>query len=174
LLLKNLMVGVIEKNILSKLVEAIRKYGLILAIVLPVLTLVIIRLFGTGNFKPDAQRWAEPSIQSTNILTIDQLEKLTGNKLFVLHENINGNKYPLIKNSERIFFDSILDRRSIRTIRKYDGPVIVFSDELSISARTWMFISQMGLKEVFILSNEGDNEVLKEQYRSEKDFKPVL
>jgi hypothetical protein len=61
--------------------------------------------------------------------------------------------------------DSILSKKYSKQIRRNNGPVLLCSSELSVSARTWMILSQSGFKDVYIFSGDSDNEVLKEKFR---------
>ena len=49
---------------------------------------------------------------------------------------------------------SILAKENIRIIRNSKGPVILASGDITISARIWMVLSEMGLKDLFILQPE--------------------
>lgn len=118
----------------------IKQFRVIIAIVLPVLILVLLRSFGGNQFKIDAKKWAEPSVLKTNIISPDQVAKLIGNKLF-----INLDQNPDIPGS----------------VRKHGGPVLLSSAEPAVSARIWMILSQMGYRNVYILTAAGDNEILK-------------
>ena len=129
----------------------LKKYGLIAVLIIPIILMVIIRLSNTNHFKPDAQKWAESSIEKSNILSVEQLGQLTGDKLLI-SDNIEV-EIPLQLNLEAnlISFETILEEHSLKTIRKHEGPILVYSNETSVSARIWMFISQMGYKDVFII-----------------------
>ena len=92
--------------------KIIKEYKVVILIVLPVLILVLIRSFGTGYFKTDAVKWAEPSVLRSNIISFDKAVSLPGNKLFV---NILGEDGIVITpgmKSINIPADSILDKKS--------------------------------------------------------------
>ncbi|TAL71551.1 MAG: hypothetical protein EPN88_05570, partial [Bacteroidetes bacterium] len=61
----------------------IKKYKVIIAIVLPILILVLIRSFGVNHFKTDAKKWIEPSVLQSNIITGEQFANLPGDKLII-------------------------------------------------------------------------------------------
>jgi 3-mercaptopyruvate sulfurtransferase SseA len=50
----------------------------------------------------------------------------------------------------------ILENENLTIIRKNRGPVILFSDDSSVSARIWLVLSEMGMKNIYILQNESD------------------
>jgi hypothetical protein len=150
----------------------INKYKVVIAIVLPILILVLIRSFGANHFKSDAKRWAAPSVMRTNMITAGQIGTLSGEKLIInLGEENRGihNKGMDLLN---IPADSILSKNSLNSIRKHNGPVLLVSSETSVSARIWMVLSQMGYKNIFILSNVADNEVLKFKFRPDTLVRP--
>lgn len=167
--------------------EIIKKNLVVIVIVLILLILVLMRSIGLNHFKSDAKSMAEPSVKQSNMITGDKVSSLTGEKLFI---NLGGdlsNELEAIKislsggkllinlggdlNNEveaiRISPDSILIKNNISSIMKHDGPVILCSSEPAISARIWMLLSQMGRKNIFILTNASDNEILK--YKFVKD-----
>jgi hypothetical protein len=152
--------------------ELIKKYRLVIAIILPILILILFRAFGANHFQSDAKRWAKPSVLQSNIITGDQIGTLPGEKLII---NLDGNDIginEITRDALKVTADSILDKNILNTIRKHAGPVIVFSSEAAVSARIWMLLSQMGHKNIFILSNNTDNEVFKYKFRPDTLARP--
>ena len=148
------------------------KYKGVMAVVLPILILVLIRSLGTNHFKSDARKWAGPSVMQSNILTVDQFKALSGEKML-----INLGASPAIYTdhdspSLSIPPDSVLSEVYFKTISKHSGPVVLFSAERATAARIWMVLSQMGLRNVFILSSNNDNEVLKYKFRPDTLVRP--
>ncbi len=152
----------------------IKKYSVIIAVVLPILILVILRVVGTNHFKSDAKSLAEPAFSGKNIISIENASALSGKKLII---NLN---YAEIKTEGigyefmNVAADSILNKTVFNTIHDYDGPVLLYSDKADLAARIWMILSQMGINDLFILSNNTDNEVLKYKFRSDTIVKPEL
>ena len=52
--------------------------------------------------------------------------------------------------------------------------MILVSSENAISARVWMILSQIGIKNIFILPEEKDFEVLKNKFRPDTLSAPEL
>jgi hypothetical protein len=48
--------------------------------------------------------------------------------------------------------DEILSEKVYKKIHKHDGPKILVSDDQSIAARVWMILSQIGIKDLYILN----------------------
>lgn len=130
----------------------LKQYRIILALFLLVFILVMIRTISPGNFKYDAVKWAEPSATGSNIISETQLDAMTGKKLLVDlgTEPVSGSRFGNI--TVRIDPGSILDKQNIRLIHKNRGPVILSSDNISEAATIWMILSQMGVKDLYILS----------------------
>jgi hypothetical protein len=135
-----------------------RQYWLVLSIILLAVILVLIRTYG-HNFRYDAVRWAEPSVQGTNILTKDQIADMNSDVLLISL----GNEAPAIEKLQdkilKLNPETILEKTNLSLIRKNKGPVILFSEDDSVSARVWMVLSEMGIRNIFILQDESNNEL---------------
>jgi hypothetical protein len=159
------MVAVNEHYLNNGLMNRIKKYRLIIAIILPVLILIIIRTFRTDSFKYDAKKWAEPSFKCSNIVSETEIGKLPGKKLIVYLDN-SIDKLSL-RSADEIHIppDSLLSRRYLHKIKDHNGPVLISSTEPSLSARIWMVLSQTGCHDLYILTSSTDNEVFKNEFR---------
>jgi hypothetical protein len=154
--------------------EILNKYKTVIIIVITVLILVITRSVNTNHFKPDAERWAKPAFSRTNTITSGQIEQLTGKKLII---NLDGETNEIEKigvTTITINPDSLLIKKNIETIRKHDGPVLLVSSESAKSARMWMILSQMGCKDIYILTESNDYEVFKNKFRPDSIVSPEL
>jgi hypothetical protein len=145
--------------------DLIKKNIVIAAVVLVVLVLVVIRSTSVNHFRNDAKRWAEPSVNTSNLITAAKAVTLPGNLLLV---NLDKDHSPIgdIRGEIRnIPPDSVLSKKQLTSIIKHDGPVLIYSSEPDLSARIWMILSQMGCKRIFILTDLTDNESLKYKFR---------
>ena len=150
------------------------KYKAVIAIILPIIIVVIFRSVGFDHFKTNAKKWAEPSVDLSNIISLNQIESLSGAKLI-----LNLNKENMVINYPgteviNISIDSLLNKANLNIIRKHDGPVLIVNGEIGVSARIWMILSQMGFANIYIISTETDNEVLKYKFRPDTLVKPEL
>jgi hypothetical protein len=128
------------------------QYRLIILIVILTVTAVLIKGFSRNTFRYDAVKNSEASVSGTNIISPDQLNKLPGNFLII---NLDGSRYSLANgniNERGIPADSILYKSYKKFIFNYKGSIILKSDEQYKSAGVWMVLSQMGMKNVFILN----------------------
>jgi hypothetical protein len=151
--------------------ELIRKFRLVIAIVLPILILVLIRSFGVSHFKNDARKWAEPSINKSNIIKIEQAGSLKGEILMICLDKDADGIRKLSGELRNIPPDSILNKNHSTQIMKHDGPVLLYSSDPGLSARIWMLLSQMGRRNIYILTDSTDNEVLKYKFRPDSLMK---
>ncbi|HNR40814.1 MAG TPA: hypothetical protein PKL65_01150 [Bacteroidales bacterium] len=135
----------------------LKQYWAILSVLLLVLISVLAKTFGSRQFRYDAVRWAEPSVQGLNLLSSGQLAELPGNKLIVWlgDEAVPASRFSGI--SVKMDPRSVLNRQNLRLLRKNKGPVILCSDEISVPAKVWMILSETGLKNIYILSDDTDN-----------------
>ena len=130
----------------------LKQFRIILAVFLLAFILVLIRTVSPGKFKYDAVKWAEPSATGSNIISEAQLDAMTGNKLLVDlgAEPVSDSRFgnPTV----RIDPGSILDKPNLKLLRKNRGPVVLYSEDISEVAKIWMILSEMGVRDLYILS----------------------
>jgi hypothetical protein len=145
--------------------ELIKNNKVVIAIVMIILVLVVIRSMGANHFRNDAKKWAEPSVKKSNRITLKQAESLAGKRLVINLDKEGSHLRELTGEIQNIPADSVLSKNHIAYIMKHDGPVLLFSLEPGLSARIWMIISQMGCRNIYIITDSLDNEVLKYKFR---------
>ena len=129
----------------------IKQYWLVLPLFMLAVILVLNRTFSQKNFRYDAVKWAEPSATGSNILTEDQIATLSGEILLISFGNEVAIDKQFQDNTMNINPESILEKTNLMRIRKNNGPVILYSGDNSVSARVWMVLSEMGMKNIYIL-----------------------
>jgi len=154
--------------------ELLKNFKIVLLVVVPILILVLIRSLSTNHFKTDAKKWAEPSLLQSNIITPEKFGTLTGNVLIIHLDEEKSGSTGIKGNEIEIVPATILQSENLKRIRKNDGPVLLFSADPAISSRIWMVLSQLGCKNIFILTKEADNEVLKYKFRTDSIISPEL
>lgn len=117
-----------------------------------IVALVLLRSFSPTGFRYDAARWAEASVDGSNMLTIDQVSALQGEVMLLNLGSETDLPDGLKEKSVPVNPESIAGKENLKQIRKHRGPVILYSANGSVSARVWMILSEMGMKNVFILS----------------------
>ena len=135
----------------------IKQYWLVLSLFLLAVILVLIRTFSQNNFRYDAVKWAEPSVIGSNILTEDQIATLSGEILLISLGNEASIDRQFQNNTMNINPESILEKTNLNRIRKNSGPVILYSGDNSVSARVWMVLSEMGMKNIYILPSDNSD-----------------
>jgi hypothetical protein len=154
--------------------ELLNRYKVVIAVVLPILILVLIRTIGNNQFKKDAKQQAEPSVTGSNIITNEQLITLTGGILFINldeEQTIPGRMQREVLN---IPAESILLKNNLKVIRKHKGPILLYSANIAVSARIWMVMSQLGYRNIYILNEDPENEILKNKFRPDTLVRPEL
>ena len=150
----------------------LNNYKGVIAFVLPILIMVLIRTFGVNHFKSDAKKWAEPSVMRSNIIAGEKTGALAGEKLIINLDKEGSGFNTIGRNALNIQSDSLLRKKNIITLRKHNGPILLFSSEIAVSARIWMVLSQMGFRDIFILTNDTDNEAFKSKFRPDTIVRP--
>jgi hypothetical protein len=144
----------------------VNKVGIvvIVAILIALITMVIVKSFGNGHFRHDAAKWAQPTIDQTNIITNTLLEKLTGNTLMVdLSEQ--GNLLKDYKGAIHVPASAILEKDNLEKLRTHKENIVLASEDPALTARIWMLLSQMGFRNLYMLDDRFDHESLKYKFR---------
>jgi hypothetical protein len=145
--------------------ELIKKNKVVIVTFIILLVLIIIRSSGLNHFRNDAKKWAELSVKKSNRITLKQAESLAGKRLVINLDKGGSHLRELTGEIQNIPADSVLSKNHIAYIMKHNGPVLLYSFEPGLSARIWMIISQMGCRNIYILTDSLDNEVLKYKFR---------
>jgi hypothetical protein len=156
----------------DNLMKIVKKYIIVIAIALPVLILITVKTFNATGFKYDAKRWSGPSFNGSNLVSISGLSTIQGNKLIVILDNGGGKEFDKSIVTVSIPPDDILERKNLKLIREHKGPVLLYSADPSLSSRIWMIISQTGVKDIYILTDSKDNEILKYKFRPDTIARP--
>ncbi len=134
----------------------LKQYWLVLSIFLLVVCLVLIRTFNREQFRYDAVKWAESSIPGSNLVTEDKILKMDGEVLLINLGNVSPSDSKPQVNTVTMEPGLILEKENLTVIRKNKGPVILVSDNSSVSARVWLVLSELGINNIYILRNDRD------------------
>ena len=127
-----------------------------MTLVLLVITLVLTRTFTRNSFRYDAPRWAEPSVSGANLLTEEQAVALDGKILIVTPDEPGSPGNDINADIISVKPESVVERDNLSEIREHRGPVLLYSKDISVSARVWMVLSELGIRNIFILNQEED------------------
>lgn len=158
-------------KITIKAMGSLKKYIPVIIIIVPLTIAVVLRSTGTGHFRYDAAKWAEPSISGENIITPGRLSQLKGDIMIInlSSERLDLSVYP---KQTTVSPDSVMAKKLVKTISRNNGPVVLWSDDPAISARIWMLMSQTGIRNLYILSPDTLNETIKEKFRTDTVISP--
>ncbi len=117
------------------------------------------------DFKPDAEKLATASFTGANLVNREQVAALGTQTLVVKLGSGLAGRTDLTSDTLFIAADRLLDKANLKTIKAHRGPVLLVSDDPSISAKAWMILSQMGYRDLFVLTEKDNGEVLKYKFR---------
>ena len=117
--------------------------------------MVLVRSVRQNSFRYDAVRWAAASADGSNLISPNQIAVAGEQVLLISLGNMTEVPAQFKEQAVMISPGEILGKEELKLIRKNRGPVILSSDDPSVSARVWMILSEMGIKNLFILSYQG-------------------
>ena len=140
------------------------------ALILAVPGLVLLRSVTDNHFKPDAELRAHPSYSHSVVVSPEQVNIMDGNRLIVNIGNgteldnpaLPGNSVTDVLHTDA---SSLLSRMNRKKILNFKGNVFLVSGDPSLSSGLWMVLSQMGRKDLFIVSDKVEPEVFKYEFR---------
>jgi len=145
-------------------------------ILVTLLILVIIRSVSTNHFKPDAKKLAEPSVLRSNLISNEEMASISGELLLINLDEVNTESTLIGLKAEvlKISPEAVLEKPIIKKLSGYNGKIVLVSSDASVSARMWMFLSQMGIENLFILTTDRENESFKNKFRPDTLTRPEL
>ena len=152
--------------------KILKKYIIVIAIALPALLLITFKTFNASGFKYDAKRWSMPSFSCSNLMNTSDTGSLQGEKLLIILDKATAGKFDKSALTMMIPPNAILKRQYLKLMREHKGPILLFSADPALSARIWMIISQTGVKNIYILTNDRDNEIFKYKFRPDTLARP--
>jgi len=153
--------------------NTIKKYRVVIFVLAPVIILVLIRLYSPGHFKPDAKSRAELSFSGANLITMKSMSEKK-DKFLIVNLGEKNVQFERAENLLTVTPDSILKKEIISRIKKFNGSIAISSPDISISSGIWMLLSQMGINNLFILTNDAPGEELKYKFRPDSSARPEL
>jgi len=137
---------------------------IVLFILLIVLVLVIAKTTGKNRFKIDAKNAIE--VISSNNFSVS----LTGfraaeNQFLVVGLNESGSIQ--FDNSLKVPFEKLIDETLIQKLKETEKKILLVSEDNSLAIKSWVILSQLGFKNIFVLSDVENAEVLKYKFQPE-------
>jgi hypothetical protein len=143
----------------------LKKYAPVLIIPLVVLFLIAIRYLAGDHFKPGAEKNAEKALYSENIINISADKSSLAKYSFLLMGDIQSYHNYDFENYIRIDPLELLDDTVLVRIKDLNSPVLIISDDHSLAARTWMFLAQKGLRDIYLGMNTDSIEEFKYKFQ---------
>jgi hypothetical protein len=135
---------------------------IVLIFLLVVLALVIVRTTGKNRFKQDAQDVIE-TVKSNNF-SIDLKDlKVTENQYLIV--DLSKSDSVRFKNSVKIPFEKLLEETTFHKLKATENKILLVSDDNSVSAKAWVILNQLDFRNVYILTDEENAEILKYEFQ---------
>ncbi len=131
----------------------LKQNWLILIIMIVVVTMVLIRSFSSDSFRYDAVRWAASSADGSNLISADRVAEGGDQILMISLGSIDEVPAQFRERAVSIAPGELLAKDNLKMIRRNKGLVILFSGDISVSARVWMVLSEMGIENLYIFSD---------------------
>ena len=145
--------------------ELIYKYRSVILVLLLVILLMGIRLLAGDHFRHGAKKNAMPALSRSNTMELSQIDLLKTKALLVYLDRESEVNPATDVNVFYLKPGDLLSRQTVRDIRKSEGPVILLSDDPTVSARAWMLLAQKGITNLYIFAGKEDNENFKYEFR---------
>jgi len=142
--------------------KKIKDLKIVLFFLLVVLVLVIVRTTGKNRFKQDAKNAIE-AITSNNISVLLNEYKAAENQFLVVDLNESGSVQ--FENSIKIPFEKLLEETTLQKLKETENKILLVSDDNLVAVKAWVILNQLEFKNVFVLSNEENTEVLKYEFK---------
>lgn len=141
---------------------------IVLLILVVVLVLVIVKTIGKKGFKQDAANAVEALVTNNFMIQGNELENTESQYLIVDLDESGSSQF---ENSLKIPFEKILEESSLEKFKETESKILLVSADNSVAAKAWVILNQLDFKNLFILSNEENPEVLKYKFQPDTTTK---
>lgn len=145
--------------------KGIKSLGLILGFIAIILVLVVLRISNQNLFKKDANIAIEASKNGANLILQEDLKNNSAEYLLVDLSNANNSGTPPVENEVKIPFENLLDKNNQKILKETDLKIVLFSKDISESAKAWVILNQLNFKNLYILQTDKNEEVLKYKFQ---------
>ncbi len=151
--------------------KLLKNIKLVIFILLILLVLVVLRLSNQNLFKRDAQAAITAFENNKNLISVTELKtRYTNYLLLNLSDEIDLDLLNS-KHSLQISYSELLEKSNREKLNKA-GEIILYSKDVSETARAWVILNQLNYKHVFILQTQDSVEVLKYKFRPNQSIRP--
>lgn len=135
---------------------------LVVFFIVIIVILVAVRTYNKNLFKRDSKTAVEAS--KNNHISVSELEALENSYLIIdLREEITNSNQ--IQKSVHIPFENILEKTNWELLENSESDILLYANDLAVSAKAWVILNQLNFENVYILSEEENPEVLKYKFQ---------
>jgi len=134
---------------------------IVLLLLAVALVLVIVKSNGKNRFKQDVQMAIETAISGNFSVPVNELK---GNENQYLIVELNDSGETRFDNSLQIPFEKLLDESILKRLKKNENKILLVSEDILKAEKAWIILNQLGIENVFVLSNEKNAEVFKYKF----------
>ena len=142
--------------------EKLKNLKIVLLVLVVVLVLVIVKSIGKTHFKQNAQNAVETVVSNNFSVSVNEFKNTETQYLIV---DLNESGSVQFDNSLQIPFEKLLDESNLQKLKDAGSKILLVSDEHSKAEKAWVILNQLGIKNVFVLSDEENTEVLKYEFK---------
>ncbi len=145
--------------------EQFKSLRFIFLFLIILLVLVLVRSFNPNLFRQDPGKTVEAAINNNNSITFAQLKAL--NTQYLVINLGTGGKFDSvkIKNSINIPVENLLDKANQTIFKESKDEIILYSADVSTTAKVWVILNQLGFKKLLILTPDEQPEVFKYKFQ---------
>jgi len=140
----------------------IKSLKIVLLVLLVVIVFVIVKSNGKNSFKQDAQNAIETVVSNNFSVSISELKTMEKDVLVV---DLNESGKSQFDNSLQIPFEKLLDKSNLKKLKETENKILLVSNDISKAEKAWVILNQLGLKNVFVLSDEVTPEIFKYKFQ---------
>lgn len=148
--------------------DKLKNLKIILAVLLIIFVLVIVKTSGKFSFNEDAKNTVEKIAANNFSISINEL-KAAQNEFMIV--NLNKSGLAQFEKSLQIPFEKLVEESSLQQLKDTDYKIVLVSDDDSQTEKAWIILTQLGIKNVFALTNEENPEVFKYKFQPDTSVK---
>jgi hypothetical protein len=149
------------------------KYILLLSAI--ILVMMIIKVHKNNAWQGNAGKAAESTVLRTQFISMDELQKGGGPVTMIRPGNaVSDNRlssFPVLD----VSWEEILKKEFLRKLNQMNYKYVIVSGSRSDVMKAWVLLDQAGVKNLFVLSEEGMNdELFKYQFQPDTTLRLEL
>jgi hypothetical protein len=144
--------------------EKLKGLKVVLLFLLVVFVLVMVKITSKNGFKQEAREAIE-AVESNNFQVTGEELKGIENQYLIVDLTKTGSAP--FENSVKIPFEKLLEESSLEKLKSTENKILLVSNDNSVAVKAWVILNQLDFKNVFVLSDEENPEVLKYEFKSD-------